>query len=278
MVLMDIAYDIQITREKEHHYRIDHQSIATTQLKNMSNAELDEDWTLYDFFGSIYVINLPEEKKRLERTRKALGQVGVKDFVVFPAIKGSEEVEERIWKQMSTNWAGYDLSTFEGQRDFDKQSKAETGCYLSHLKVLETVRDQFEQAKVLLLSAREENNKRKIRNAKKMVKKYSSVLIIEDDNLFGIVNPDLVSAKLSGVGVLFRKAMKELPKKWEMLHFMALPIRPSRPFSKHLVRNTQCVFLNAYAVNYLMYDTLVNHLNKIYDPNNIHLSPVDFEI
>jgi hypothetical protein len=111
-----------------------------------------------------------------------------------------------------------------------------------------------------------------------LVRKYSSVLIIEDDNSFGIVNPDLVSANLSGVGTLFRKAMKELPKNWEMVYFMSQPIRPSRYFSNHLVRNRQGIYLNAYAVNHLMYDTLINHLSKIYRPDNTHISPVDFEI
>jgi hypothetical protein len=167
--LTDTIYDFQGTREKkyhiehhlEHHYYINHQSIAASQLKRMSATQLDEDWKLYDFFGSIYIINLPEETKRLERTRKALEQVGVEDFVVFPAIRGSQQ-EERVWKQMNTNWIGYNLSTIAGQEAFDKQSQAETGCYLSHLKVIEIVRNHFEEAKKLLKSAKKSKNRRKI--------------------------------------------------------------------------------------------------------------------
>lgn len=279
--LTDTIAEFQVSKEKkyhkEHHYYIDHQSIAASQLMHMSANELDNDWTLYEFFGSIYIINLPEETERLERTRKALEQVSVKDFVVFPAIRGSQQ-EERVWKQMNTNWSGYNLSTIEGQEAFDKQSQAETGCYLSHLKVLEIVRNHFKEAKKLLKSAKQNKDRKKIKEAKKLVRKYSSVLIIEDDNSFGIVNPDLVSASLSGVGTLFRKAMKELPNNWEMLYFMAWPISPSHYFSKRLVRNRQCVYLNAYAVNHLMYNTLINHLSKIYHPDNTHISPVDFEI
>lgn len=267
-----------VEKDKEYHHYIDHQSIAAYQLKNMSVAELDEDWTLYEFFGSIYVINLPKEKERLKHSRMALKQVSVKDFVVFPAIKGSEQVEERVWKQMDANWSGYDLTTVEGQKAFDKHRQAETGCYLSHLKVLEIVKDRFEQAKELLKSAKKKSDEKGIKKAENRLRKYSSVLIIEDDNQFGIVNPDLVSASLSGVGTLFREAMKELPQNWEMLYFMAHPIRQGERFSNHLVRNRQCIYLNAYAVNYLMYDTLINYLSKIYNPNNTHLDPVDFAI
>lgn len=285
--LTDTIPDFQGTKEKKYHkehhlyidhqHYIDHQSIAASQLSHMSDTQLDEDWTLYDFFGSIYIINLPEDTKRLESTRKALERVGIKDFVVFPAIRGSQQ-DERVWKQMNTNWSGYDLSTIAGQNAFDKQSQAETGCYLSHLKVIEIVRNHFEEAKKLLESARQSMNPIKIKKANKLVRKYSSVLIIEDDNSFGIVNPDLVSANLSGVGILFRKAMKELPTNWEMVYFMAHPMKPSHYFSKHLVRNRQGIYLNAYAVNHLMYDALIKHLSKIYHPDNAHISPVDFEI
>lgn len=279
--LTDTISDFQDKKEKkypkEHHYYIDHQALAVSQLKSMSATELDEDWMLYDFFGSIYVINLPEETKRLERTRKALEQVGVKDFVVFPAIRGSQQ-EERVWKQMSTNWVGYNLSSIAGQKAFDKQSQAETGCYLSHLKVLEIMRNRFEEAKKLLESARQRKNPIKIKKAEKLVRQCSSVLIIEDDNSFGIVNPDLVSANLSGVGTIFRKAMKKLPQNWEMVYFMAHSMKPSHHFSRHLVKNTQAIYLNAYAVNHLMYDTLINLLSKIYHPDNTHLSPIDYEI
>lgn len=125
---------------------INQQLIAETHLKDLSAEELDANWHLNEFFGSVFVINLPQSQDRLARIRGALSQVGVEDFEVFPAIDGRKDVEEKLWKKMDRNWAKIDLSTLEGQRAFDSQRQAEVGCYLSHLHLIQAVKERFDYA------------------------------------------------------------------------------------------------------------------------------------
>src|SRR5262249_15944479 len=127
---------------------IDHQKIALEQLHSMSDHELDHDLKLQDFFGSIYVINLPHATTRLERMTRELNKVGVYDFVVWRAVNGRnpEEVPEALWRKMSLNWRVLDLSTSDGEQKLARQFQGETGCYLSHFRLLQHVKKQYDLA------------------------------------------------------------------------------------------------------------------------------------
>ena len=263
----------------EHHCFIDHQAVATKQLATLSNEELDADWKLGEFFGTIFVINFPQEIERLKLLKEANQEIGLQEFEIFPAIDGRKEVSDTLWKKMDRNWAQIDLSTPEGQEAFDRQRQGETGCYLSHLSVIKKVKACFEQAKEDLARLQSTHaSPEAISEAMKRLRKSSSVLILEDDNAFGIVSQDKLSASLKGVGRLFRKAMQELPQTWDMIYFMALSRDPVEPFSPHLVKLSRAILMNAYALNHTLYDKAISQLEKIADPKILRVDPVDNEV
>lgn len=179
---------------------------------------------------------------------------------------------------MDRNWAKIDLSTLEGRQAFDSQRKAETGCYLSHLRLIKTVKERFDSAIKDLEEAQEQCDDQRIQEAFLQVKKYSSVLVLEDDNGFGIISEDRQTALLSEVGVLFRQAMSELPVDWEACYLMSWSKEPEIPVSKHIVKLTRANLTNAYAVNHLMYDAIIRQLSKIFDPSVTQINPVDNEL
>lgn len=257
---------------------IDHQSIAEKHLNTMSSEEMDADWKLNEFFGSIFVINLPQAQQRLEIMNKSLKTIGVEDFEVLAATDGRKDVAKHLWEKMNRNWAKIDLSTKEGQAAFDSQRQGETGCYLSHLRVIETVKERFDCAMQDLKNAEEKDDFLSATQALERAKKYSSVVILEDDNGFGIVSEDKLSVTLSTVGVLFRQAMLELPSDWDAFYFMAWSKQPEDPFSSHLVKLNRAICLNAYAIHHSMYERIIQQLRKIDDPEIDHIDPVDSEL
>lgn len=263
----------------EHHCYIDHRAAATRHLHALSLEEMDADWMLGEFFGSIYVINLPQATDRLEKFQKALLQIGVRKFHIFPAIDGRKDIEECLWKKMVHNWARFDLSTEEGRQAFDRQRQAETGCYLSHLGVIKKVKVRFQQAQHDLAHLQIYGGSSKdLEDTLQRLKENSSVLILEDDNSFGIVGADKRSASLAGIGRVFRHAMQELPLHWDMLYFMAMSKKPTETLSPNLVKLSRAILMNAYAVNHTLYDAIIRHLEKIYDPSILSVAPVDGEI
>jgi hypothetical protein len=81
---------------------INHKSIAQNHLETMTSSELDANWKLNEFFGSVFVINLPHATLRLEQVKESLKSIGVQDFEVLPAIDGRKDVDESLWKK----WIG----------------------------------------------------------------------------------------------------------------------------------------------------------------------------
>lgn len=255
---------------------IDHQCNAAQQLHSLSYAEMDGDWMLGEYFGSIYVINLPKATDRLEKVKESLEQVGAKEFEIFQAIDGRQDVSEVLWKKMDSNWARHDLSTEEGRAAFDRQRKGETGCYLSHLGVIKKVKELYDQARLELARLQHQGGSLDdLEDALQKLKKNSSVLILEDDNGFGIVSEDRQIASLHGVGRLFRKAMLELPLNWDILYLMAWSKKDPESFSPHLTKLTYAILMNAYAVNASCYEFVIAHLEKIYDDDVLSIPPVD---
>ena len=259
-------------------FAIDIQELAARDLATMTEDELDTHWKLNEFFGSIYVINLPQAKERLSSITDALKAIGVHDFKILEATDGRKEVPENIWKKMYRNWAKIDVSTIGGQERLDSQHQAETGCYISHLKILQEVNKKFKQALLDLKKAYSSNDHEKIQRAIIQIKENCSVLILEDDTGFGIVDESRLTSTLKKTGIIFRKAMQECPKDWEMLYLMGWAKEPSiriSPRIKQLVRGSNA---NGYAVSYRMYDILCKHLEKIDDAKETKVNPVDDEI
>lgn len=243
----------------------------------VSSYAEDQDLKLYDYFGTIVVINIENRQDRLSEITENLKKVGVNEFEIFKAIDGRKNVSETLWNKMGLNWAGLDLSKEEGRAQFERQRRGETGCYLSHYYVIKQINTRFEKAKEDLALAKSKNDPKLIEEAQKSLKKSSSVLILEDDNGFGIVGPDYTSATLVGVKELFKKAMEELPKDYDMFYFMtyAHPGRENKPYSPHLAKVLGGYTANAYALNHTVYDKLEKVLAKIFLPEVLSVEPVD---
>lgn len=259
----------------EHHFLIDHQQVAREQLESLSRAAMDENWMLYDYFGCLYVINLPESTVRLETITKDLKDIGIEQFDILPAINGRTSVPRRFWKKMKYNWANFHLSKKSGREKFKKQRQGEAGCYLSHLKVIKLAKEHFDEAKDMLRQAILEGDNEAMQAACAQARKYSSVVILEDDNGFGIVAPNKQEATLNKVGKLFRKAMAELPQDWDMFYFMAWSRQPEKRISPHIVKLREGLFNNAYAVNHKFYATAIAHLERILEPEVNSVLPLD---
>ena len=71
-------------------------SIAINQLKSMSDEELDANWCLNEFFGTIAVINLPSYEKRFKLVTEELKGVGVDSFMRFTGIDGRKELPKEF--------------------------------------------------------------------------------------------------------------------------------------------------------------------------------------
>ena len=122
------------------------------------------------------------------------------------------------------------------------------------------------------------------------MEKYSSTLMVEDDTLFGRIRPEdmtekkrpigIFSHKMTkqGVGRIYYEAMRDLPKDWDILHFMAIPrAAPQETDSKSLARLNGGASLIAYAVSANAYRRVVQQLSKIDDPKKA-FEPLDVEL
>lgn len=268
----------QPKRVAEKALSIDIPACAKSQLAAMTDQALDADWKLTDFFGCIYVISLRDAAQRRERVTRELQKVGVQpgEFEFFDAVNGRTELDEKIWKKMHVNWSSFDTSQPEGQAKLNLQFQGEAGCYMSHLGVIKTVRNKYKEALAALETALASCNEAQIRAAAAQVRKYSSVLILEDDNGFGVVDSTKFSATLTNAGVLFRRGMQELPENWDMLYLMSWSLHsPAMQESGYLAKLNGAVLNNAFAVNHVMYDILYDHLDKINDPNVLEVRAVD---
>lgn len=256
---------------------IEHQNIAWSHLTDMTDEELDSDLKLEEFFGSLYVINLPHAKERLSRVTAALHDVGVRHFQVWRATNGRDplEVSEAIWRKMNCNWRKLDPSTPEGLKALEHQYQGEAGCFMSHYRLLQHVREKFHEACQEWQAAASSKDKAK---AIRKARKYSSVLVMEDDNGYGFVNSDGITASLQGVGRHIREALTELPQDWDMLYFMVQSGRYAHRETPHLKRLAWGTIMNAYAISYRMYDSVIEHLKRIEDPSVQEMTPVDNEI
>lgn len=249
--------------------------VAQEHLATMSPEELDLDWRLNDFFGTIAVINLPQDTFRLKRITEELNAIGTYDFEVFPAIDGRKELDPAIWMKLKKNRLGNNIEANEKKNILDRLHQGEAGCYMSHYLLIKRTKEAFDNAINELKNALALNDPFALSDAKHKVRKYSRILIFEDDNGFGIVKKKKSKSSKKNLGTLFRKAIKELPKKWDMLYFMCAAHQKTQFTSTHLRQIKRSVFANAYAVNHTMYEPIISILKQIEDPEITEVLPVD---
>lgn len=252
--------------------------IAEMHLQSMSDEELDNDWRLDDFFGTIAVINLPQATQRLAKVTQELHAIGIWNFTIFTGIDGRKVVDQTIWRKFHSNRDRINSKTEEGQRALDRLHQGEAGCYLSHYYLIKSIKETFDRAMLELNEAYASKDTMKIHEAEQKARKYSRLLILEDDAGFGIVNKDKVTVTKTGVGKYLRKALSQLPKKWDILYLVVQAKQKSAKVAQNIRRLKESWSFVAYAINYTMYESLVNYLKKIEDPKVTSILPVDSEV
>lgn len=252
--------------------------IADAHLDTMSPEALDKDWRLHEFFGTIVVINLPQAEQRLKKITKQLHRIGTDSFEIFRAIDGRKELPPSIWKKILGNRDRLNDRTKSGKKAIDLVHQGEAGCYMSHYSLLKSIKEKFDKALSELEEAKASHNEELIQQSIQNVRKYSRVLILEDDVGFGIVNHRRKIAVRKGTGRLLRQALSEVPENWDILYLIVNPTNATKPYSPHLRRMRLSTCAAAYAVNHTMYAPLLKKLAKIEDPEIERVEPVDIAI
>jgi len=277
---------------------IDHRAIALNELKTKSDEELDRNWNLNDYFGHIRLLNLDKDTERLQECTRSLNEVGCHEFERFSAILG-KNLPESQWKRMESNFLNHDVNTEEGRKKLDKQHQGQTGCYMSHRGMIQEAKNRWEQAKgdaahiqteIVDLKSRSANGTAGLQNelnaaearlqeAQGRVKKYSSVLIVEDDNRFGRVlgDPKERNYTVEKVGKVFRRVMAELPSDYDMFFMTSFALEKRNVHQCKWIQKFDYGYdLNAVAIHSRFYDTILDKLKKI-DEEKVPLRPVDVE-
>lgn len=274
--------------------KVNQQALAVEALRKMSDEEMDKNWQLDKFFGAVRVINLDRDKQRMAAFRQNSGTVGLTEgrYERFRGCDGRKELDRSVWNRMKSNYRCIFTLTAKGRAKLDRQHMGQIGCYMSHYLLIKETAENYEAAKkeLSLLNQDPGATEEQIKDAEAKVKKYSSVLILEDDNEFGMILPKDVTVKSwrgvvfsdklthRGAGRVFYEAMRDLPEDWDMLYFMAQPYQKARStHSKRLKKLKEADCLNAYAVNACMYPKLLKQLGKI-EHETASLRPVDTEI
>lgn len=254
--------------------------IAAQHLATMSDEELDLNWKLEEFFGTIAVINLPRAADRLMNMTKELNLIGVGSFEKFKAIDGRTEVPESIWMKFVRERSRGKLicHSWKDKEELLKMFYAEAGCYLSHYQLIKSVKSAFDLQLRELEKAKTTNDAESIIVAETAVRKFSRLLILEDDGGFGFVAKDKKTVIKQGVGRHLREAMQELPADWDMVYLVVNVQEPTKEVSTHIRRIKRSWCCVAYAINHTMYAPLVDHLKKVEDPSVKSMLPVDNEI
>lgn len=250
------------------------QSLALEDLKTMSDQDLDDNWNLNTFFGTISVINLPRASERLSNISTELQQIGVTNFEIFSAVDG-QTISEEIWRKIKSKREAINIKTPEGKRRFEKLRRGEAGCYLSHYQLIAQTQALFDQAVEQLAAAELSQDAEALKIAKKQVRKYSRVLIFEDDAAFGLVNKEKTVATKVKAGRILRKALAQLPKDWDMCYLVVHPTETTTKKGPNLYQINDSWIAAAYAVNHTMYKPLVELLKRIEDPAVKKVIPVD---
>ncbi len=273
--------------------RIDHKAIAQEALATMTDEQMDSQWQLNKLFGNVRFINLDIDSHRLEAVKAEFESVGSDEssYERYSACLG-RNLPKEVWDRMQSNYKGIDTKTAEGKQRLDRQHMGQTGCYMSHYRLIKEASEKYDAAcqKLWALEKEPTATHEQLQAARAEMEKYSSTLIVEDDTLFGRIRPEdmtekerhegIYSDKMTkqGVGRIYYEAMRDLPKDWDVLHFMVIPwAAPQETDSKNLAKLNGGVSLIAYAVSANAYKRILQQLSKIDDPKKT-FEPVDVEL
>jgi hypothetical protein len=225
---------------------------ALEELQELTPFELDSDWHLDRFFGHIKIIS-SKDSPRFPLLLEKMQEVGLnqEQFELSPTIAG-DTLPESLWQRVPA-WASEDPIV--------KQKIA--GCTMAHYYLIKNTRDRYQEAfkNYRRLQSEPEAPLSDLEAAKNEVAKYSSVLIMEDNNAFGSLKNG--APTLEGMGKLFRETLKELPADWDMFYFICmhgdydLPLAKEVPETSLLLKASYGVVTKCFAVKASSYDSLV---------------------
>lgn len=273
-------------------HSIAHQKIAQAALSSMTSEEMDRNWKLDEIFGQVRFINLDGHTERLEGLFQSLKSIGLKKglYSRYSGCIGTNLPKE-TYDRMRSNYKKIDASTESGRRQLDRQHMGQMGCYLSHYLLIKETASNYELAEKKLNALPWNASVEERRKAEDELRKYSSILILEDDARFGRILPEHITELDGGIGAysdtfthkgngkIFYEAMKDLPENWDMLHFVTINIRePAKTSNKHLLQLKESMSLVAYAVSARMYPKLLKQLEKIETIPTCQVDAIDEEI
>ena len=246
-------------------------AIAAYQLQTLTGQELDSDWRLNDFFGHIKVIG-DKASPRYPLLLEKLKEVGLEEsqFELSPVVHGSS-LSEMIWSRVPA-WAAQEIATKQGI----------AGCSMAHYYLIKDTRDRYKRAlqRYTELKKKLPANIRRFQAAKKELKKYSSVLIIEDNNAFGRLHKG--KPLLTGMGIKFRETLMQLPEDWDMFYFICMhgfrdyPRAQTVPHCPLILKAVYGLVTKCFAVRSTAYDALTRYFERcIFASSNGELLPAD---
>ncbi len=251
---------------------INQSEVANEELRELSSEELDSNWNLHNYFGHIKVITTNTESERFKRFEAEVKKIGqdLKNYKIVRGVNGST-LHHSIWTRM-VRWQTEHLLPEE----LVKRLQGQTACFLSQYKAIKNTFQKFRSAvnKLNSILAKKHVSPLALHRATKKVRKYSSLLIIEDNTGFGSVTGSH-SADIKNFGTLFRKAMRELKPGWDLFYFMTMS--DGELVSCNLAKIHYGMTTKCYAINYTMYERILQAL-EIITMDNKELKPVDHEI
>lgn len=249
--------------------------IAAEELKIRDDAWLDSNWSLPKYFGHIKVITMDQNGERYKLFQEEIRKIGLSEseFEVVQGIDG-KTLPLSLWNRMESS----DIRKGECPPEhLERRKQGQMGCYMAHYQAIKATAAMYEKAKAAFetLQSRPDTSPEALAAASEALKKYSSVLIMEDNNGFGKVTGPR-SAELSTYGKKFREVMKDLPETWDMFYFksMKLPQNAIEQITPRLAKMSYGVVTKCYAIHAPMYVKVVKVLEEaLAGDQKIH--PVD---
>ena len=261
-------------RQPDRH-AIDYKQLAQSELCSQDDATLNSDWKLGSYFPNIKVLTMDPDDERFQRCKQEFDLIGLKpqEYEVVRGVDG-KTLPEALWERMES----FDLRNGPCPDEWvDRRKQGRMGCYMAQFKIIRDAALSFEKARMALEDVLASNaSEEALDVARANVRKFSSVLLIEDNNGFGkITGPR--TAEIGNYGELFRRVMQDLPSDWNMLYFKSMEDsqNPVRQITPYLAQLTYGFVTKCYAINANFYGRVITALEqRINDPDQT-LEPVD---
>lgn len=247
--------------------------MAAKQLISLNNKDLDKNWQLPEYFGHIKVISSKDSPRYAVFIEK-MKEVGLTEeqIELSPCISGSA-LDKSLWSRVPPRIVEDDLK---------KQGVA--GCFYAHYIAIKDTYERYKRAIEHYTALQNEANPSllKLYLAQAQIDKYSSVLIMEDNNAFGLLLGDGVPT-LEGKGRKFRETIAQVPGDWDLFYFVILHGEWGTPRAEFIEGRPDILkakfglLTKCFAVNASAYETVVRQFETyLFSPPEQELLPSDF--